>query len=94
MYGMVSATLLTSTINTYKYSGAYCAMTIVALLAIPLELPPNAPARASGFTSFLDGLPEYLSRCTIKARSNCLYYELIRELRPNVRRWCIWCSTD
>lgn len=43
--------------------GAYCTMTIISLLAIPLELPPNAPARASGFTSFLDGLPEYLSRC-------------------------------
>lgn len=43
--------------------GAYCTMTIISLLALPLELPPNAPARASGFTSFLDGLPEYLSRC-------------------------------
>ncbi|KAM0794710.1 CaaX farnesyltransferase beta subunit Ram1 [Usnea florida] len=43
--------------------GAYCAMTIISLLAIPLELPPNAPSRVTGFTSFLDGLPEYLSRC-------------------------------
>lgn len=44
-------------------SGAYCSMTIISLLALPLELPPNAPTRAHGFTSFLDGLPEYLSRC-------------------------------
>lgn len=51
-------------INTYEYRGAYCTMTMIVLLAIPLELPPNAPARARGFTSFLDGLPEYLSRCT------------------------------
>lgn len=43
--------------------GAYCAMTIISLLKIPLELPPNASARTSGFTLFSDGLPEYLSRC-------------------------------
>ncbi|KAL2040809.1 hypothetical protein N7G274_006267 [Stereocaulon virgatum] len=43
--------------------GAYCSMTIISLLALPLELPPNAPTRARGFASFLDGLPEYLSRC-------------------------------
>ena len=40
-------------------------MVIITLLALPLELPPNAPARARGLTSFLDGLPEYLSRCKV-----------------------------
>ena len=43
-------------------SGAYCSMVIISLLNIPLELPPNAPSRDQGLTSFLDGLPEYLSR--------------------------------
>lgn len=43
--------------------GAYCSMVIISLLALPLELPPNAPTRTNGFITFLDGLPEYLSRC-------------------------------
>lgn len=93
MYGMVSLRYPFSMVNAYEYSGAYCTMTIISLLALPLELPPNAPARASGFTSFLDGLPEYLSRCTISCLSP-MRCELIRETRPDIRRWCIWCSTD
>ena len=63
MYGRVPEKLGVSIVNAYKCSGAYCTMTMISLLAIPLELPPNAPTRARGFTSFLDGLPEYLSRC-------------------------------
>lgn len=47
----------------YNHRGAYCSMTMLSLLALPLELPPNAPARAKGLCTFLDGLPEYLSRC-------------------------------
>ena len=44
--------------------GAYCAMTIITLLNLPLELPPNAPARAqAGLTSFLDRLGEWVGRC-------------------------------
>ena len=43
--------------------GAYCAMVMISLLNIPLDLPPKAPSRAKGLTSLLDGLPEYLSRC-------------------------------
>lgn len=65
MYGKFSTEWRLSMMKTYEYRGAYCTMTIIVLLAIPLELPPNAPTRASGFTSFLDGLPEYLSRCTL-----------------------------
>lgn len=38
-------------------------MVMVSLLALPLELPPQAPSRANGFKLFSDGLPEYLSRC-------------------------------
>ena len=93
MYGKVSKGLSLSTINAYNYSGAYCAMTIISLLAIPLELPPNAPSRATGFTSFLDGLPEYLSRCT-NACSSSRCYKLICEIRPNIRRWGIRCPAD
>ena len=43
--------------------GAYCAMTIISLLSLPPDLPPGAPARASGLRTFVDNLPEYLSRC-------------------------------
>ncbi|MCJ1427287.1 CAAX farnesyltransferase (FTase) subunit beta [Sticta canariensis] len=45
------------------YSGAYCSMVLISLLALPLELPSSAPSRIHGLRSFLDGLPEYLSRC-------------------------------
>ncbi|KAK2786977.1 CAAX farnesyltransferase (FTase) subunit beta [Onygenales sp. PD_12] len=43
--------------------GAYCAMVMVALLELPLELPPDSPARQAGLDTFTSGLPEYLSRC-------------------------------
>ncbi|EPS29012.1 hypothetical protein PDE_03958 [Penicillium oxalicum 114-2] len=44
--------------------GAYCASTIIALLDIPLVLPPDATkAREAGFETLTDGLAEYLSRC-------------------------------
>lgn len=43
--------------------GAYCAMTIITLLNLPLELPPHAPARQSGLTSFLDQLGKWVGRC-------------------------------
>lgn len=43
--------------------GAYCTMTLISLLGLPHDLPPKAPARAAGHTTFVSGLPEYLSRC-------------------------------
>lgn len=43
--------------------GAYCAMVIISLLDLPLELPADAPARQYGLETFTSGLPEYLSRC-------------------------------
>lgn len=43
--------------------GAYCAMIVIALLNLPIELPPDAPARAAGLETFLDGLGEWISRC-------------------------------
>ncbi|KAL8850792.1 MAG: hypothetical protein Q9221_004290 [Calogaya cf. arnoldii] len=43
--------------------GGYCSMVLISLLNLPLSLPPEAPARRAGLESFLDGLPEYMSRC-------------------------------
>jgi protein farnesyltransferase subunit beta len=43
--------------------GAYCAMTAIVLLNLPLELPPDAPARAAGLQTFTDGLGEWLGLC-------------------------------
>ncbi|KAK3054041.1 CAAX farnesyltransferase (FTase) subunit beta [Extremus antarcticus] len=43
--------------------GAYCAMTIITLLNLPLELPPDASARSAGLTSFTDRLGEWVGRC-------------------------------
>lgn len=44
--------------------GAYCAMTIITLLNLPLDLPPEAPARTTaGLTSFLDNLGDWVSQC-------------------------------
>jgi protein farnesyltransferase subunit beta len=41
--------------------GAYCAMTIISLLNIPLDLPADAPARAAGHTTLISGLGEWIS---------------------------------
>ncbi|MCJ1399217.1 hypothetical protein MMC11_002419 [Xylographa trunciseda] len=43
--------------------GAYCALVMISLLCLPLDLPYDAPARQHGQTSFLDDLPQWLSRC-------------------------------
>ncbi|PWY87219.1 CaaX farnesyltransferase beta subunit Ram1 [Aspergillus sclerotioniger CBS 115572] len=43
--------------------GAYCSMVIIAMLDLPLALPPDAEARQYGLETFASGLPEYLSRC-------------------------------
>jgi protein farnesyltransferase subunit beta len=38
-------------------------MVIISLLDLPLGLPQEAEARRHGLQNFMDGLPEYLSRC-------------------------------
>jgi len=43
--------------------GAYCAMTIITLLNLPLELPPTASARRGGLAKFTDRLGEWIGRC-------------------------------
>ena len=43
--------------------GAYCALVALSLLNLPLELPPDSPARAAGLKTFTDRLGPYLSRC-------------------------------
>ncbi|OQD81166.1 hypothetical protein PENANT_c029G03136 [Penicillium antarcticum] len=43
--------------------GAYCAMTIISLLDLPLTLPLDSQARLAGLETLTHGLPQYLSRC-------------------------------
>jgi protein farnesyltransferase subunit beta len=43
--------------------GAFCAMIVISLLNLPLDLPQDAPARKNGLTSFTDGLGEWVSQC-------------------------------
>ncbi|TKA74146.1 hypothetical protein B0A55_06824 [Friedmanniomyces simplex] len=43
--------------------GAYCAMTVITLLNLPLELPPDSPARKAGLQSFTDSLGNWIGRC-------------------------------
>lgn len=43
--------------------GAFCALVIISLLGLPLELPHDAPARRSGCDSFLTNLGEWIGKC-------------------------------
>ncbi|KAH8668065.1 terpenoid cyclases/protein prenyltransferase alpha-alpha toroid [Tricladium varicosporioides] len=43
--------------------GAYCAMVILSLLDLPLELPRESPAWSPDSASFLSGLAEWVARC-------------------------------
>jgi len=43
--------------------GAYCALIVISLLSLPIELPPDSPARDAGLKTFNDRLGTYISRC-------------------------------
>lgn len=43
--------------------GAYCSMTIISLLNLPLELPPDCPAQKAGLHSFTDNLGDWIGKC-------------------------------
>jgi protein farnesyltransferase subunit beta len=43
--------------------GAFCALVVISLLNLPLELPQDAPARKQGLSTFTDGLGDWVSRC-------------------------------
>jgi len=43
--------------------GAYCSMTIISLLNLPIELPSNSPARVKGDETFLTNLESWIARC-------------------------------
>ncbi|KAI0477709.1 terpenoid cyclases/Protein prenyltransferase [Xylariaceae sp. FL0804] len=43
--------------------GAYCAAVVVSLLNLPLELPPDCPARTAGCPDLFAGLADYVRRC-------------------------------
>lgn len=47
-------------------------MVIISLLDLPLELPPDSPARRHGLSKFTSSLPEYLSRC-----KNCCHHSFV-----------------
>lgn len=44
-------------------SGSLCAMVMVALLNLPITLPPDSPGRVKGNETFLTGLAEWISSC-------------------------------
>ena len=43
--------------------GAYCALVMISLLNLPVQLPSEAPARKAGLSTFLDGVGGYFTRC-------------------------------
>jgi protein farnesyltransferase subunit beta len=43
--------------------GAFCAMVLLSLLNLPLELPNDSPARQQGLTTFTDRLGDWVSKC-------------------------------
>lgn len=43
--------------------GAYCALVVLSLLNLPIDLPQDAPARKHGFTTFTDELGNWVSKC-------------------------------
>ena len=61
--------------------GAYCAMVMISLLRIPLELPEDAPARHHGMTSFLDDLPRWLTRCEFLLSSENVVAEVMLQVK-------------
>lgn len=40
-------------------------MVMISLLDLPIDLPPEAEVRRHGLETFMDGLPQYLSRCKV-----------------------------
>ena len=75
-----------------KRRPAYCAMTVISLLGLPLALPQDSPARRSGLQNFTDGLSEFLSRCTKTLYS--IVPRLMVCRRSNVRGGHLRCSPD
>lgn len=43
--------------------GAFCALVVLSLLNLPLDLPPDAPSRKDGLVSFTDRLGKWVSTC-------------------------------
>lgn len=43
--------------------GAFCAVVVLSLLHLPLDLPPESPARKHGLSKFTDGLGDWVSKC-------------------------------
>lgn len=58
-------------------------MTMISLLGLPLDLPPSAPARAHGLTTFVSGLPEYLSRCQSSLAQTLYWIDVGDQAKPS-----------
>ncbi|EON66817.1 hypothetical protein W97_06219 [Coniosporium apollinis CBS 100218] len=43
--------------------GAFCALVIISLLNLPLELPADSPAKEAGVETFVDGLAKWIASC-------------------------------
>lgn len=65
MFGKIYIHEFVERLSTNIARGAYCSMVMVSLLSLPLELPPNSKAMVKGDETFMTGVPEYLSRCTV-----------------------------
>lgn len=60
-------------------------MTIISLLDLPLELPPDVVESRGGLMrTFVDGVPNYLSRCERVPDSRFDYFMLTLLLRSNL----------
>ena len=55
--------LVWSTVELTWCRGAYCALTIASLFNLPLNLPPESPARVTGNETLLTGLGEWIGKC-------------------------------
>ncbi|RDL39597.1 uncharacterized protein BP5553_03937 [Venustampulla echinocandica] len=43
--------------------GAYCAVVLISILGLPLELSPESPSWSPEHTTLLSGLPEWVAKC-------------------------------
>lgn len=48
---------------THGISGAYCAVVIITLLDLPIDLPNESSAWSREGDTLLTGLPEWVGRC-------------------------------
>ena len=72
--------------------GAYCALTLISLLNLPIDLPEGSPARLAGHKTFIDGLGEWIGQCRLLSSINISLLLIL--YRPNIRRWSGGCTNS